>query len=286
MPVVNRALSAPINIHCDHSDSMGCRDSGWIQFYSENPQEVYDNVIQAVRIAEHPDVLLPVMPTFDGFIISHTLERVDVLADDAVKKFIGEWRPAHPLLNVDRPVTFGPLDLQDYYFEHKMQQAEAIKRAKGVILAVGKEYGELTGRSYGFFDEYQTQDAEHIILCLGSSAGTVKSVVDDLRAKGRKVGVLKLRVFRPFPDEELVRAIGHAGAIAVLDRAEGFNAVGGPLAPEIKSALYKKSDADVVDYVYGLGGRDLKPEMIRSVFDDLAAGKASTCGTIHLGVRE
>jgi pyruvate ferredoxin oxidoreductase alpha subunit len=286
MPVVNRALSAPINIHCDHSDSMGCRDSGWIQIYSENPQEVYDNVIQAVRIAERPDVLLPVMPTLDGFIISHTLERVEVVPDDAVKKFIGEWRPAHPLLDVDHPVTVGPLGLQDYYFEHKKQQAEAMKRAKEAILAIGREYGDLTGRGYGFFEEYRTQDAEYIILCLGSSAGTVKSVVDDLREQGRKVGVLKLRVFRPFPEEELVRAIGHARAIAVLDRAEGFRAVGGPLTPEVKSALYKKSDADVVDYVYGLGGRDLSPEMIRSVFDDLAAGKAPSHGAIHLGVRE
>ncbi len=286
MPVVNRALSAPINIHCDHSDSMGCRDSGWIQIYSENPQEVYDNIIQAVRIAEHPDVLLPVMPTFDGFIISHTLERVEVPADDVVKKFIGEWRPAHPLLDVDHPITFGPLDLQDYYFEHKKQQAEAMKRAKEVILAIGKEYGDLTGRGYGFFDEYRTKDAEYIILCLGSSAGTVKSVVDDLRNKGQRVGVLKLRMFRPFPEEELACAIGHARAIAVLDRAEGFNAVGGPLAPEVRSALYKKSNADVFDYVYGLGGRDLKPEMIRSVFDDMAAGKASAHGAIHLGVRE
>lgn len=286
MPVVNRALSAPINIHCDHSDSMGCRDSGWIQIYGENPQEVYDNVVQAVRIAEHPDILLPVMPTFDGFIISHTLERVEVLTDDAVKKFIGKWRPAHPLLDVDHPVTFGPLDLQDYYFEHKMQQVEAMKRAKDVILAIGREYGDLTGRGYGFFEEYRTRDAEYIILCLGSSAGTVKSVVDDLRARGRRVGVLKLRVFRPFPEEELARAIGHAKAIAVLDRAEGFNAVGGPLAPEVRSALYKRSNADVLDYVYGLGGRDLSPAMIRSVFNDLAEGRASERGAIHLGVRE
>ncbi|MCX6340571.1 MAG: pyruvate ferredoxin oxidoreductase [Candidatus Aureabacteria bacterium] len=286
MTVVNRALSAPINIHCDHSDSMGCRDSGWIQLYSENPQEVYDNVVQAVRIAEHPDVLLPVMPTLDGFIISHTLERVETLADDAVKKFIGEWRPAYPLLDVDHPITFGALDLQDYYFEHKKQQAEAMTRAKEVILAIGKEYGKLTGRGYGFFDEYRTDDAEYIILCLGSAAGTVKSVVDELRNRGRKVGVLKLRVFRPFPDGELARAIGHARAIAVLDRAEGFNAVGGPLAPEVKSALYKKSDADVCNYVYGLGGRDLSPVMIRSVFDDLAEGRADARQAIHLGVRE
>jgi pyruvate ferredoxin oxidoreductase alpha subunit len=285
MTVVNRALSAPINIHCDHSDSMGCRDSGWIQLYSENPQEVYDNIVQGVRIAEHPDVLLPVMPTLDGFIISHTLERVEILGDEEVRKFVGEWKPSFPLLDVDHPVTYGPLDLQDYYFEHKKQQAEAMKRSKEVILAIGKEYGDLTGRGYGFFEEYRTKDAEHIILCLGSSAGTVKSVVDELRDRGRKVGVLKLRMFRPFPDGELARAVAHAGAIAVLDRAEGFNAVGGPLGPEVRSALYKKSGADVFNYIYGLGGRDLSPEMIRTVFDDLAEGRADARQAIHLGVR-
>ncbi len=286
MTVVNRALSAPINIHCDHSDSMGCRDSGWIQLYSENPQEAYDNIIQAMRIAEHPDVLLPVMPTLDGFILSHTLERVDVLEDGEVQKFIGERKAHYPLLDVDHPVTYGPLDLYDYYFEHKKQQAEAMKRAKKVVKAIGEEYGKLSGRGYGFFDEYNTKDADYIILCLGSTAGTVKATVDILRGKGEKVGVLKLRMFRPFPAEELLKAIGHARAIAVLDRAEGFNAIGGPVCPEIKAAFYKKSNADIFNYVYGLGGRDINLEMVSSVFDDLKNGKANADEAIHLGVRE
>ena len=156
MAVVNRALSGPINIHCDHSDSMGCRDAGWIQIYSENCQEVYDNMVQALRISEHKDVLLPVMSTHDGFIISHTVERVDALKDEEVKKFVGEYKSLYPLLDVSKPVTYGPLDLQDYYFEHKKQQAEAMKIAKRVILEVGEEYGKLSGRSYGLFDEYQT----------------------------------------------------------------------------------------------------------------------------------
>jgi pyruvate ferredoxin oxidoreductase alpha subunit len=286
MTVVNRALSGPINIHCDHSDSMGCRDSGWIQLYGENPQEAYDNLIQAVRIAERPEVLLPVMPTYDGFIISHTLERVDILSDDEVKGFIGAWEPAYPLFALSHPVTYGPLDLQDYYFEHKKQQAEAMKRAKEAVLSVGEEYGKLSGRAYGFFDAYRTEDAEHLIICLGSSAGTVKAVVDDLRRRGKKVGVLKLRMFRPFPEEELVRAVGHAAAIAVLDRAEGFNGVGGPLGAEVKAALYKKSGADVFNYIYGLGGRDLGPDLVRVVFDDMAEGRASARVATHLGVRE
>jgi pyruvate ferredoxin oxidoreductase alpha subunit len=278
MTVVNRALSAPINIHCDHSDSMGCRDSGWIQLYSENPQEAYDNVIQAVRIAEHADVLLPVMPTLDGFILSHTLERIELLEDEEVRNFIGERAPHYPLLDVDHPVTYGPLDLHDYYFEHKKQQAEAMKRAKRVVREVGEEYGKLTGRKYGFYDEYHTRDAEYIILCLGSSAGTAKATVDELRSKGEKVGVLKLRVFRPFPAEELCGAIGHAKAIAVLDRAEGFNAVGGTVCPEVKAALYKRSE--------GLGGRDLSMEMVASVFDDLKRGKVDAREATHIGVRE
>lgn len=280
MTVVNRALSGPINIHCDHSDTMGCRDSGWIQLYGENPQEAYDNILQAVRIAEHPDVLLPVMPTFDGFIISHTIERLETLEDADAKRFVGERKPLHPLLDVAHPVTYGPLDLQDYYFEHKKQQAEAMRRAKKVIREVGGEYGALTGRGYGFFDAHRTADAETVAVCLGSAAGTMKAVADGLRAEGRKVGVLKLRVFRPFPAEEIAEEIGRAKKIVVLDRAEGFNAVGGPLGAEIKAALYGRSGAKVVNCIYGLGGRDMGPELARAAFD-LSGG-----GTVHLGVRE
>jgi len=285
MSVVNRALSGPINIHCDHSDTMGCRDSGWVQLYGENPQEVYDNLIQAVRIAERPEILLPVMPTYDGFIISHTLERVEMLDDASVKRFVGAPTPSHPLLDLAHPVTYGPLDLQDYYFEHKKQQAEAMKRAKEAVIEVGREFGEISGRAYGFFDAYRTEDAERIIVCLGSAAGTVKAVVDGLRGEGRRVGVLKLRMFRPFPAEELVGAVGHAAGIAVLDRAEGFNGIGGPLAAEVKAALYKRSKADVVNYIYGLGGRDLGPDLVRSVFDEVAEGRANEREATHLGVR-
>ena len=286
MGVVNRALSGPINIHADHSDSMGCRDSGWIQLYSENPQEVYDNLIQALRIAEHKDVLLPAMSTHDGFIISHTVEGVDVLEDDEVKKFVGEYQAKYPLLDVSHPVTYGPLDLQDYYFEHKKQQAEAMKKAKQVILEVGEEYGKLSGRTYGLFDEYYTDDAEYIVVALGSTAGTAKAAVDDLREKGEKVGVLKLRVFRPFPAPEIVRVLAKARAVAVLDRSEGFSGIGGPVFQEVRSALYRKSELPVSGYVYGLGGRDITPEMIAGVFSDLKAGKIFEEEAHHLGVRE
>jgi pyruvate ferredoxin oxidoreductase alpha subunit len=286
LAVVNRALSGPINIHCDHADSMGCRDAGWIQIYGENPQEVYDNMIQAVRIAENKNVLLPVMTTHDGFIISHTVERVDVLEDDEVKKFVGQYSPRYPLLDTAHPVTYGPLDLQDYYFEHKKQQAEAMKNAKKVILEVGAEYGKLSGRSYGFFDEYQTEDAEYIVIALGSTAGTAKAAVDEMRERGQKVGVIKLRVFRPFPAPELVQAISGAKAVAVLDRSEGFNAVAGPVFSEVRSALYRKSDIPVSAYVYGLGGRDITPEMISGVFADLKSGRLHEEEAFHLGLRE
>ncbi|MEA1927204.1 MAG: transketolase C-terminal domain-containing protein [Candidatus Auribacterota bacterium] len=286
MAVVNRALSGPINIHADHGDSMGCRDAGWIQLYGENPQEVYDNLIQGIRIAENIDVLLPVMSTHDGFIISHTVERVDTLEDEEVQKFIGDYHPRYPLLDINHPVTYGPLDLQDYYFEHKKQQAEAMKLAKEVILKVGKEYGELSGRSYGFFDEYHTEDAEYIIIALGSTAGTAKAAVDDLRDAGKKVGVIKLRVFRPFPAPELVKAISHARAIAVMDRSEGFSGIGGPVFQEVRSALYRKADLPVSGYVYGLGGRDITPEMIAGVFGDLKEGRIYEDEALHLGVRE
>ncbi len=286
MAVVNRALSGPINIHADHSDSMGCRDSGWIQIYGENPQEVYDNMVQALRIAEHKDVLLPVMTTHDGFIISHTVERVDVLEDEPVKKFVGEYSPRYPLLDTAHPVTYGPLDLQDYYFEHKKQQAEAMKYAKRVILEVGEEYGKLSGRPYGFFDEYQTKDADYIVVALGSTAGTAKAAVDEMRERGEKVGVLKLRVFRPFPAPELAQALAGAKAVAVLDRSEGFSSIGGPVFQEVRSALYRKSPIPVSGYVYGLGGRDITPEMIEGVFADLKDGRLHEDEACHLGVRE
>lgn len=286
MAVVNRALSGPINIHADHGDSMGCRDSGWIQFYSENSQEVYDNLIQALKVAENPDVLLPAMSTHDGFIISHTMERVDTLEDEEVKKFVGEYKARFPLLDVSHPVTYGPLDLYDYYFEHKKQEAEAMKRAKKVILDVAAEYEELSGRKYGLFDEYYTQDADYVVLALGSTAGTAKAAVDELRAQGKKVGVLKLRVFRPFPAQEIYRALSGAKALAVLDRSEGLSGIGGPVFQEVRSAFYRQSQIPVSSYVYGLGGRDIDPDMIASVFRDLKESKFYEEEAFHLGVRE
>jgi len=197
MPMVNRSLSAPINIHCDHSDSMGARDTGWIQIFSESVQESYDNLLQAVRIAE--EMFLPVMVTTDGFILSHCLELIESLSDKEVKEFIGKYQPKNFLLDIEHPITIGALDLQDYYFEHKRQEAEAMIKSKEVILKVGEEFGEKFGRNYRFFEDYKISDSEVAIVVMGSTAGTAKTVVDQLREEGIKAGLLKLRVFRPFP---------------------------------------------------------------------------------------
>ena len=290
MPVVNRALSAPINIHCDHSDTMGARDSGWIQLYSENAQEVYDNTLQALRIAEHPDVLLPVMVCQDGFITSHALENLFVEDDEFVKAWVGPYKTDRALLDLDRPITIGALDLQDYYFEHKRSQIEAMNNAGRVIKAVGEEYGKKTGRRYDFLEAYRLDDADIAVVVLSSTAGTARPVVDGLRAGGVKAGLLKLRMFRPFPATEIAAALKGKKAVAVMDRAEGFSAMGGPLFPEVRSALYEvEKKPVVVNYVFGLGGRNTGIKDIKAVYDELAlvaeTGRYDRLVT-YLGVRE
>ncbi|MDZ7261616.1 MAG: pyruvate ferredoxin oxidoreductase [candidate division KSB1 bacterium] len=271
MPVVNRALNAPLNIHCDHSDTMGARDAGWIQLFSENSQEAYDNTIMAVRIAEHKDVLLPVMVTLDGFILSHTLERVEILEDQEVKDFIGEYQPLYPLLDVDHPITMGPVDLPDWYFEHKRQEIEAENNALRVVEEVSREFGKLTGRNYGILEEYRMEDAERAVIVLGSTAGTAKVAVDQLRKKGERVGLVKIRAFRPFPYEHIAKALSKVKVAAVLDRAVAFGSLGGPVYDEVRSALYgaRRSDIKVINYIYGLGGRDVTIEHIEQAYAEL-----------------
>jgi pyruvate ferredoxin oxidoreductase alpha subunit len=290
MTVVNRALSGPINIHCDHSDSMGARDAGWIQLFGEDPQEGYDNCIQAVRIAEHEDVLLPVMSLYDGFITSHGLERVQIEDDEAVRDFVGPFKAHEPLLDVEHPVTYGPLDFYDFYMEHKRQQVDGMQHAKGVILDVAADFEKRFGRHYGLFEEYRLDDAELALVVLSSTAGTARSVVEDLRSQGLKVGMLKPRVFRPFPAEELAEALRGKAAVGVMDRSDSFGALGGPLFMEL-CAAFKVHDvpAKTVDYIFGLGGRDTTPDQIERVFRDLTAiaetGKIKQLVT-YLGVRE
>jgi pyruvate ferredoxin oxidoreductase alpha subunit len=288
MTLVNRALSAPINIHCDHSDSMGVRDSGWIQLFSENAQEAYDNLLQANRIAEHPEVLLPVMVNFDGFIISHGVENVAVYEDDKVKAFVGEYKPAKYLLDIKNPFTFGPILLPDYYFESKRQQAEAMKKSYKVISQVAEDFAKVFGTKYGFTQSYKLDDAQLVIVGLGSTMGTTRVIVDELREKGIKAGLLKVRIFRPFPEEEIIQKLSQAKAVAILDRADSYDGRGGPLYNDIKASLYGQSKIPLVNYIYGLGGRDIGFEEIREVFNQLKeisqSGKSQE--TVYLGVRE
>ena len=270
MSLVNRAVSGPLNIHCDHSDAMGVRDAGWIQLFSETNQEAYDNLVMAHRIAEHKDVLLPLMVCQDGFITSHAIENIELIEDEKVKEFVGTYKPEHYLLDRDNPMAVGPLDLQPFLFEHKAQQGEAMKAAKKVILQVAEDFERMTGRKYGFFEEYWTDDAEVVIVCMNSTAGTAKAAVHRLREQGIKAGVVKVRVFRPFPGEELARALSKAKAIAVLDKSDSLNAAGGALYEDITSAMYvQKLSIPVVNYIYGIGGRDTTVEDIESVYRDL-----------------
>ena len=282
MAVANRALSAPLNIHGDHSDAMAERDSGWIQIYAENAQEVYDSIFQAFRIGEHLDVQLPVMIGLDGFTLSHTLENVQTLPDDVVKGFVGtrqlpqvlahEGKTVPYRLDPSNPMTMGPVALPNYYFEFKRQQEEAMKNAFRVIQQVHEEYAELSGRSYGdgLLDPYMLEDAEIAIACVGSTAGTVKTVVDELRAEGVKAGLLRIRAFRPFPSEGIVKELARLKAVAVMDKSMSFGGNGGAVFPEVRHALYDaQTHPYVVNYIYGLGGRDTSPSQMRKIFEAL-----------------
>ena len=270
MSLVNRAVSGPLNIHNDHSDAMGVRDAGWIMLFSENNQEAYDNLLMAHRIAEHKDVKLPLMVCQDGFITSHSIENIELLEDDKAKAFVGSYKPEHYLLNDKEPIAVGPLDVQAYLFEHKTQQADAMRNAKKVIADVSKEFKELTGRDYSFFEEYKLDDAEIAIVCMNSTAGTTKFVVDKLREQGIKAGLLKVRVFRPFPGEEIAKALSKLKAVAILDKSDSLNAAGGALYEDIVSSMYTENiHVPAVNYVYGIGGRDTKADNIEDVFHDL-----------------
>lgn len=270
MSLVNRAVSGPLNIHSDHSDAMGVRDAGWIMLFSENNQEAYDNLLMANRIAEHKDVLLPLMVCQDGFITSHAIENIMLEEDSEVKNFVGTYKPEHYLLNKAEPIAVGPLDLQSYLFEHKAQQGEAMKKAKDVILEVSKEFEAWTGRHYGLFEEYKLDDAEIAIVCMNSTAGTAKETINKLREQGVKAGLLKLRVFRPFPGEEIAKALSHCKAVAVLDKSDSLNAAGGALFEDVTSGMFvNKVNVPTINYIYGIGGRDTKVDDIESVYKDL-----------------
>ncbi len=271
LALVNRTLSGPININCDHTDSMGARDTGWIQIYAENNQEAYDNFIQAYPIAEDERVHLPVMICQDGFITSHAVENIILNEDPDVKDFVGEYKPEEFLLNPGKPIAIGPYAISPYVMEARKAQEEAMENAREVIKEVAGKYRQKFGRGFDFFEEYRTGDAEFIMLIIGSAAGTAKQAVDDLREKGIKAGVLKLRVFRPFPAEEIAAALKNAKAAAIMDRCESYNGHGGPLASEVRAALFENNvRIKVLCYTYGLGGRDFTVESAYNVFDELS----------------
>jgi len=298
MAVANRALSGPINIHNDHSDTMGARDSGWIQIYCENAQEVYDASILAWRVAEHLNVQLPVMVCLDGFTLSHTMENVMTVPDEAVQKFVGE-RPFIEVeghlgkgelrLNPEMPLTMGPLDLQDFYYEHKMHQVEAMEEALKYIKDIDEEWGMLSGREYSYVEPYMMDDAEVALIGMGSMTGTIRHMVDELRAEGTKVGMMKLRLFRPFPAEEIKEAIGDTPVLGVMEKCVSFGAPASPLMEELMTAYYHDEEKPLMaNYVVGLGGRDVSPDMIREAYASLekirTTGKVEKLSTF-IGVR-
>lgn len=289
MGVANRALSAPINIHGDHSDMMGSRDSGWIQIYAENGQEAYDWTIMAFKIAEDNSVQLPVSVNLDGFIITHCVEGVDVLQDAVVNQFLQTRKPLF-VLDPEKPITFGALCFTDYYFEFKRQQVEAMRNVGEVLDRVCKDYKGITGRNYNVLDAFGMEDAEAAIICLGSTAGTAREVARKLRAQGKKVGVVKLWLYRPFPTEEINAALRHVKALAVFDRAISFGAPYGALCSDVVSALHTLEESPrIFNVVYGLGGRDIQPSAIEFVFNEaLETARTGVVKeqTMFLGVRE
>ena len=284
MNIANRALSAPINIHCDHSDSMGVRDAGWMQIYSENAQEVYDNNFLALKLAER--VMLPVMVMQDGFITSHSMENVELVADEKIQDFIGEYQPENPLLNVDKPVTVGALQLTDYYFETKRQQIEAMKTADEVYESLADQLSGITGRSYPKLETYGLAEAEVAVLTMSSTAGTAQAIAKKLKEKKKmKVGVIKIRLFLPFPRKELQEAVKGLKSLAVLDRAVSFGSTA-PLAKEVKNALFDVEEKPKVQsYIFGLGGREIYEQDIAKVYKALLKGETSEEAK-YIGLRE
>ncbi|MEG0765635.1 MAG: pyruvate ferredoxin oxidoreductase [Pseudoflavonifractor sp.] len=260
-----RALSGPININNDHSDAMGVRDAGWLMLFAENNQEAYDNYLQAMRIAEAVD--LPIMICQDGFITSHAIENIELLETEKVKPFVGEYHPKHALMGRPEPMAVGAYATPAYYMECKRQQAQAMLDAKDVIRKVGAEFGALTGRSYGMIETYRMEDAETAIILMGSSVGTARAAIDGLRAAGKKVGLIKVRSFRPFPAEDIAKALAGVKAFAVMDKDDSFNGVSGPMFAEVCAGLYTGKVRPLgISYIYGLGGRDVRVESIETVF--------------------
>ena len=288
--LVNRALTGPININCDHSDAMGARDAGWLQVFAETNQEAYDNFIMAYRVAEHKDVMLPMMVCYDGFITSHAVMNIETIDTSSVRDFVGTYNPDNFLLNKDMPMAIGPYANSPFYMETKYNQVTAMKNAKKVILDVCAEFEKISGRKYGLFEEYRMEDAEFAVVVMGSAAGTTKDAVDQLRKNGVKAGMIKIRVLRPFPGEELAAALANCKAVAILDRAENFSGMNGPVGSELKAAMFDAGvNIPVLNYFYGLGGRDFTVEEASDVYkdlDELLSGKNKPEQYQYIGLRK
>lgn len=270
LAAVCRALTGPLNINCDHSDTMGARDSGWIQLYAETNQEAYDNMVMAYRIAEHKDVMLPIMICQDGFITSHAVMNMELLDDDVVKNFVGEYEPEDYLLNPNETYAVGPYAITDYYMESRKAQAHAMENAKQVIKDIAEEFEKISGRKYGLIEEYRMEDAEYAVVIIGSAAGTTKEAIDHMRENGEKVGLIKVRSFRPFPGEEIAASLKKCKAVAIMDRSESFSTNGGPLGAETMQAMYTaRCTALTIDIMYGIGGRDVTVDDMINVYDTL-----------------
>ena len=270
LAAVCRALTGPLNINCDHSDTMGARDSGWIQLYAEDNQEAYDNMVMAFNIAEHKDVMLPIMICQDGFITSHAMMNMELLDDETVKAFVGEREPSEYLLNPDETFAVGPYAVSDYYMESRKAQAHAMENAKQVILDVARDFEKISGRKYGLIEEYRMDDAEYAVVIIGSAAGTTKDAIDKMRADGDKVGLIKVRSFSPFPGREIAQSLKKCKAVAIMDRSEAFSTNGGPLGAETMQAMYtEKCSALTIDIMFGIGGRDVRVEDMINVYETL-----------------
>ena len=264
----NRALSAPLNIHNDHSDSTGVRDCGFIQLYCENNQEAYDNTIMAVKITEKTK--LPVMVCYDGFITSHSIENIMLLENEEVKKFVGKYEPEEYLLDINKNISMGPLALQKYYFSIRKDLSVAMDNAIDVINQVSDEFYKLTGRKYELYEKYKLDDAKIGIIALNSTAGTIKDAIDKLRDKGIKIGLLKPRCFRPLPYTSIPQELKNLKALAIMDKADSINGYCGPLFGEITSAMFSQNvHVNAINYIYGLGGADVKIDDIEDIANNL-----------------
>jgi len=286
MALANRALSGPINIHCDHSDAYLARDAGSVQIFTESAQEAYDYTLIAQRIAEHKDVRLPVIVNLDGFTLTHSVQVVEPLEDATAKGYIGKYTPNYPLLDVDQPSTWGPFAMPDYYFELKRGQQAGIEAVPAVYLAAQKDFAEMAKRPYdGFLEPYRLEDAERALVVMGSTAGSAKETVDALRADGEKVGLLKVRLYRPFPYTAIADALAHVRQVAVLDRALSFGTYGALYSDVATAMVHRDRKPDLTNYIYGLGGRDTTPEHMAHVLREIGSAGPDQ-GLRYIGLRE